>query len=119
MARIRSHRVALFALCCALFCTALATSAMAQTIQNQPETGAVTGKLKHIDTSAKMFTIHDAMGADWTFSVNKKTSFINGDKPTKLSALKEGWTVVVNYDASVGLMPTGNVALEVEVTDTP
>lgn len=103
----------------ALLALAFVPAAQAQTIENRPETAAVTGKVSHIDPNARMFTIHEATGADWTFSVRKETSFMNGDKPIEFSALKKGWTVVVNYDANVALKPTGNIALMVQVTDVP
>jgi hypothetical protein len=119
MIRIRPLRVVLLVLSCALLSAGAVSLARAQTDQTEQETGAVSGKIKHLDLSAKMFTIHEATGADWTFSVNKDTTFRSGDKLIKFDSLKEGWSIVVNYDANVGLQPTGNVALEVQVTDTP
>jgi len=95
------------------------SQADAQTMKKRTETGAVSGQIMNLDASGKMFTIQEATGANWTFSVNKDTSYMNDAKKIQFADLKKGWRVVVNYDSNIGLKPTGNVALLVEVTATP
>jgi hypothetical protein len=114
MTRLRAIGIA-----SALLLALVALQAQAQIIKSRTETGAVNGQIMNIDASGKMFTIQETSGANWTFTVNKDTSFMNDAKKIQFTDLKKGWTVVVNYDSNMGLKPTGNVALQVETVDTP
>jgi uncharacterized phage protein gp47/JayE len=93
----------------------LASASSAPKDVTRHETGAVTGRVTSIDTAGQMLTIQESAGAQWVFTVNSETTFRNGDAAIHLKDLKPGWGVVVNYDQG----DAGNVALLVEVEDTP
>lgn len=94
---------------------ALASSGQAQKDVDRNESGAVSGKVLSVDAENMSFQIQEADGTRWTFRTNGDTTYKTEDKAIGLSDLKKGWSVAVNYDET----ETGNLALFVEVTDTP
>jgi hypothetical protein len=101
--------------CCLLLLVGLASASWAQKDVTRQESGAVSGKVVGVDTSGKMLTVDEPNGTHWVFNVNADTTYKSGDASLRLGDLKRGWHVVVNYDRS----ENGNLALLVEVEDTP
>ena len=87
----------------------------AQTIQDQAETGAVTGEITALDLAAHTLTVKGPNKDGGTYQVNSYTGIMNGAQKVALKDLKKGWRVVVNYDAT----DKGKVAKLIEVVDAP
>jgi hypothetical protein len=111
MNRIRSFGVAL----AVLIALGAAPSALAQTIKDQTETGAVTGNITALDVAAGTLTVKGPNDDGGVYKVDTYTSVMNGAQKVALEDLKTGWRVVVNYDTT----DKGKVAKLIEVVATP
>jgi hypothetical protein len=99
----------------ALLLAVASSASWAQEEKTRVESGAISGQILAVDTQGGMLTVKEVTGATWVFVTNKDTSYMNGEKEIKLTDLKQGWHVVVNYNRGEG--DNGNVALLVEVED--
>lgn len=94
---------------------AAAPAALAQTIQKESASGAVSGTVLNTDTSAMLITIDGPNDDGGVYTLDKEATLMNDKKKIGLADIKNGWSVTVNYDQRDGK----NIVTYLEVTETP
>lgn len=92
-----------------------ASSAHAQEIQKQADSGGVTGKVLRVTPSDGTITVIGPNGENGIYWTDAKTTIMNGSKTVRLADIQPGWTVTVTYDQTVAKLN----ATYIEVVDTP
>ena len=92
-----------------------ASGAVAQKIQKEAASGAVSGTVLNTDTSAMLITIDGPNDDGGVYTLDKDATLMKDKQKIKLGDVKNGWSVTVNYDQREGK----NVVTYLEVTETP